>query len=151
MYLIAFNFTTKQYLRFDFKDLSCDQKHFFLSSFLSLILYDPSSLNPHVNSTSSSQLLEVCQLHTFLTFSSDLLSHVVSLYNTLRNILPFTLSIPVQPSFSFLYYQIDYFTILKALYPTAQSARWEEDLISNPIMLSTEMAPRGSRPYCFPQ
>ena len=45
--------------------------------------------------TDSSQLLEICQLNTFLTFNSGLSSHVILAHDELRDILLFMLSILV--------------------------------------------------------
>ena len=46
-----------------------------------------------MTSINTSFSLEICQLNTFLIFSSGLFSHVVSTYDALHDILLFMLSI----------------------------------------------------------
>ena len=144
--MIAFSLTTNWYLRSDFKDLSFDQKAVSLSSSNSFISRDPFSFNPYVTSISSSQLLEICWLNTSLTFSSSLLGHMVSSCN----ILLFMLSIPLIILVLLLSYQINSFTISKAPYLMGQSARLEENFVTN-FKSFTKMAPERTRPYCYPR
>ena len=85
-----------------------------------------------------------------MTFNSAFFSHVVSARDALHDILPFTLSIPIQSSSSFLSYQVDHFTILKAAYPIGQPIRLKENFVID-LKSSTEMAFGGSRPCRSPR
>ena len=77
MYSIVFSLITNWYLCSDFENLFFNQKYFFLH-LLAHCSHVTFPTQPHVMSTCSSQLLEICQLNTSSTFNSSLFSYVVS-------------------------------------------------------------------------
>ena len=81
--------------------------------------------------------LEICWLSTSWIFSSNLLCHIILAGDVLCDIFLFMLSIYLFNLVSLSSYQIEHFTILKAIYLIGQPARMEEkNLVTYSIQLS---------------